>query len=84
MPRLSLSDDELAPDELVLTPLQAARAKLAEPAPVREPVVKLLASVSIAAVAALLLAATVILGAPTAGKRAGPLDQSGGGAGADR
>jgi hypothetical protein len=71
MPRLVLADDEL-----VLTPLQAVRAKLAEPAPVREPVAKLLAAATLAAVAALLLAATVILGAPAAGTRAGPLDQS--------
>ncbi len=81
MRELRLSDEVLADaapadDVLALTPLQAAKAKLAEPARVREPVGKLLASASLAAVAALLLAATVILGAPTAGERAGPLDLS--------
>jgi|GEM_PF-5403245 len=74
MLRLTLSDDDL---ELALTPLQAARAKLAEPVAPRPSVMALLLSVGLAATAALALAATVILGPPaTQAQRAEPIGVS--------
>ncbi|MEO6340229.1 MAG: hypothetical protein ABIO39_09345 [Caulobacteraceae bacterium] len=62
MPILSASDEPF-----LLTPLDAARAKLAEPVPADEPVLKLLFAAALAAMTALMLAATVILALPASG-----------------
>ena len=54
-------------EPFLLTPLDAARAKLAEPTPSDEPVLKLLFAAALAALTALMLAATVILAMPASG-----------------
>ena len=51
-------------EPFLLTPLDAARAKLAEPIPADEPVLRLLFAAALAATTALMLAATVILAMP--------------------
>ena len=62
MPKLSTFDEPF-----LLTPLDAARAKLAEPVQSDEPVLKLLFAAALAAMMALMLAATVILALPASG-----------------
>jgi hypothetical protein len=59
MPELRLSDDSGT-----VSPLTAARLALAEPAPTREPMVRLVAAAALAALGAIAFAAVVILGAP--------------------
>ncbi len=55
-------------EPFLLTPLDAARAKLAEPGAADEPVIKLLFAAALAAMTALMLAATVILAMPVTGQ----------------
>jgi hypothetical protein len=67
MPELRLSDDSGT-----VSPLAAARVALAEPAPTREPMVKLVAAAAFAALGAIAFATVVILGAPGGGGPTAP------------